>query len=100
MLRRLLEIIKKVQNSDNRAKKRWVIAATAVTMVLVTIMWLNSINNLIKPAYDQNPNFDDSTREFWPVMKNGLSVLTASLKKQIGNLISKIMIERSVTIEK
>lgn len=108
MWQRLKRFIGKIQNSDEAIKKRWLIGASAASMIIVIAAWLFYISFVIKPI--GSPESPSADGQFWPIFKNGLVIVGAELKNlsgrvwditknQIKNLISIIMTERTITFE-
>ncbi len=108
MWQRFKRFIEKIQNSDEAIKKRWLIGASAASMIIVITVWLLYISFVIKPVGNQESPSADG--QFWPIFKNGLVIVGSELKNlngrvwdmtknQIKNLISIIMTERTTTFE-
>ena len=89
--------VARIQESDDRIKKRWVIGSSAATMLVVIGLWLMYMNFMIKNVNqpeNQNPPAISST--FWQVFKTGLKVVGGSIKEQFKQLTG----EREIVIEK
>ncbi len=100
MFEKLKNLLNNIQNSDEITKKRWLIASSAVAMVLVVSLWLIYINNAIQPA-DNNINIEKQESEigFFQIFKNGLNVAGESIWGGAKNFILKITGERIIIIE-
>lgn len=108
MWQKFHKFIEKIQNSDEAAKKRWLIGASVVSMVFIITLWLAYIGFIIKPMdFQKSPNSAD---EFWPIFKNGLLLTGGELGRlitqlsnlavvRVKNIISIIMNERTITFE-
>ena len=90
--------MQKIQNSDEATKKRWLIGAAAVSMILVISLWLVYIQSTVKSIGD-NIKDQESTIGFWQIFKNGLVIAFDSIKENIKVIISEITKSRTITIE-
>lgn len=94
------ELIENIQNSDEATKKRWLIASSAVTMILVVSLWLIYINHSIQPAGNNiNIEQQESGIGFWQIFKNGLNIVGESIWSNTKNFVLKITGERVITIK-
>lgn len=109
MWQKFHKFIEKIQNSNEATKKRWLIGASAVSMVFIITLWLVYIGFIIKPIDGEKTS--TSTDEFWPVFKNGLIIARAEIGRlitqlwnlflvQTKNIISIITNERTITFER
>jgi uncharacterized Rmd1/YagE family protein len=98
MFRNLKTFLQKIQNSDEATKKRWLIGATAISMILVIGLWLVYIQSTVK-SIGNNIGDQESTVGFWQIFKNGLVVIFNSVKENIKIIISEITKSRTITIE-
>lgn len=99
MFKKLKVFLKKIQNSDEATKKRWLIGATAVSMILVIGLWTIYINSAIKFAPESAKNQEEPIIGFWQIFKNGSMVILNSIKENVKNIISEITKSRTITIE-
>lgn len=108
MFEKLRKFLNNIQNSDEAVKKRWLLGASAVSMVFIITLWIVYIGFIIKPMDSEGS--PKSTGEFWPIFKNGLFIAGAELGGfasrlwnltvvQIKNIVSVIMRERTITFE-
>ncbi len=98
MFKKLKVFLQKIQNSDENIKKRWLIGATAISMVLVISLWLVYVQSTVK-SISNNIKDQESTIGFWQIFKNGLVVIFNSVKENIKIIISEITKSRTITIE-
>ena len=98
MFKNLKTFLQKIQNSDEATKKRWLIGATAISMILVISLWLVYIQSTVKSIGD-NIKDQESTIGFWQIFKNGLVIVFNSVKENIKIIISEITKSRTITIE-
>lgn len=98
MFKSLKKYLKKIQNSDEATKKRWLIVSSAIAMVLVISLWLVYINWTIKSVGD-NVEKQNLEPGFWQIFKTGLKVAGESAWDGVKNSVSKITGERIITIE-
>jgi hypothetical protein len=68
------DFLKKLQQSDDARKKRWMIASTGLTMVVVIYLWLGYFNNLIADSSMQSAKIEESESgfSFGQTMKMGV----------------------------
>ena len=98
MFKKLKVFLQKIQNSDEATKKRWLIGATAISMILVIGLWLVYIQSTVK-SIGNNIEDQESTVGFWQIFKNGLVVVFNSVKENIKIIISEITKSRTITVE-
>lgn len=98
MFEKLKAFLKKIQNSDENTRKRWLIGTTAISMVLVISLWLVYIQSTVK-FISNNIEDQESTIGFWQIFKNGLVVILNSVKENIKIIISEITKSRTITVE-
>ncbi|NCO15186.1 hypothetical protein COW77_00195 [Candidatus Wolfebacteria bacterium CG18_big_fil_WC_8_21_14_2_50_39_7] len=98
MFKKLKIFLQKIQNSDEATKKRWLIGATAISMILVIGLWLVYIQSTVK-SIGNNIENQESTVGFWQIFKNGLVVVFNSVKENIKIIISEITKSRTITVE-
>lgn len=85
MISKLNDFIKNLQNSDPKTKKRWLIGATSITMILVITLWSFHISRFIK---DLNAAKTESNQaSFTAVFTNGLKIISKETAAQIKNLV-------------
>jgi len=98
MLGKLKKFLNNIRNSDEATKKRWLIGASALSMILIIGLWLVymrfSFESLTNSRQGQEPAIG-----FWQIFKNGLKVTGESLWDNIKGFILKIIGERTITIE-
>ncbi len=103
MLKILKQHLKKIQDSNEAVKKRWLIGASAIMMIFVIGGWLIYFNHTIETAKNIENEITVST-SFWQVFKAGLIITGESIKEFANNLISdinnKFRSENVIIIEK
>lgn len=97
MLKTLKKKLKKIQNSDEATKKRWVIGATIVTIIAVIAFWFIYIDWTVKSIGQEE--IQGPSTGAWQIFKNGLIVFVDSIKEIIKNFISKIYSEKTIIIK-
>ncbi len=98
MFKGLSAFLEKIQNSDEKIKKRWLVGASAVSIIIVVSLWLIYINFTTKPV-GKNVEINDSTIGFWQIFKNGLTIVFQSLKEKVRDILLEITKSRTVIIE-
>lgn len=71
--------LEKLQSADEDIKRRWMIGATIVIMVIVVYIWMAYFNTLISGFSPSQVSVSDQTAAgshgFWFTMKNGMSTI-------------------------
>jgi len=95
---KIRELLTKIQNSDEKTKRRYLIIMSAITMILIIVLWLiylkSTIQGVSQETVSQTPN-----TQFWQVFKNGLSITSQSIKENVQNIISQIFKGKTITIQ-
>lgn len=94
---KIRELLIKIQNSDEKTKNRWLIGASAVSIIIIIIFWLIYLKFSINPVV-QNIETED-TVGFWQIFKNGLKILSQFIKDFITGLFSKFTGGKTIIIE-
>lgn len=97
----MTDILEKIKNSGEKTKKKILIGATIVTMVIVLISWAAYMNAFVFKEASQNET-EKIEISFWPAFKSGISGGLKNIKDSISGLISKIKNiggENKITIE-
>ncbi len=101
----MLIFFKKIQNSDEKSKKRWLVILSGISIIIVITAWAYYMNAFVL----KNPN-EAASQEievgFWPVFKTGLAVTAGNIKIKAKNFIIDIIYkipkiggEKKITIE-
>ncbi|MCX6702410.1 MAG: hypothetical protein NTW60_00890 [Candidatus Wolfebacteria bacterium] len=81
------KLLEKIRNSDEGTKKKWVVAASSITMAIVIASWLLLSNSIVKPVNETTSQKDTG-------------IAYQSIMKEIGNMTKKLNSANSITIEK
>jgi len=91
----------KVQNSNESVKRKYLTIATVITMIVIIGLWLiylkstiSSFNQAAQPASSQT-----SETQFWQIFKNGLNIVSRSIKENIQNIASQIFKGNTIDIK-
>ena len=88
------EFIKKIQNSDEPTKRKWIIICSAISMFVIVVIWLIYFNFSFNAENAQKMEVVDNSRtEFWNVFKTGLKVVWNGMKNKISGLMGSNTIE-------
>jgi hypothetical protein len=98
MFKKLKNLLENIQNSDEATKKRWLIGVTSVSMVLIISLWLVYIKFTLE-SFTSSAQEQKSVVGFWQIFKNGLTIVSQSIKEGIKTIISEITKGRTITIE-
>lgn len=85
MFESLKNKLKQIQESNEAVKKRWLIALSCISMIIVISVWLALLNSSIKSAKNDNIKPTETKIEteigFWQTFKTGLKVIKESVNK-------------------
>jgi len=87
---RVRQRVRKIQRSNDRTKRRWLIGTTAVTMVAIIVLWVGYLNLTVPPLASPTEELasESETTEpdesFLTVFSRGIIVLGS----QVGNVFS------------
>jgi uncharacterized oligopeptide transporter (OPT) family protein len=98
MFERLRKLLNNIQNSDESVKKRWLIASSALAMILVIGLWLVYMNWALN-SFDKTAQKQESETGFWQIFKTGLNVVGESVWSNIKSFVQKITGERTIEIQ-
>lgn len=98
MRRKLKNLLENIQNSDEKTKKRWLIGASAISIILVIGLWFIYINFTTK-SLGGNTDIKEPTVGFWQIFKNGLTIVFQSVKEKAKDLFLEITKSRTIIIE-
>jgi len=98
MFQKIKNWLTKIQNSDEKTKRRYLIIASAITMILIISLWLICLKSTIS-GINQKITDQTSNTQFWQVFKNGLNITGQSIKENIQNIISQIFQGKTITIK-
>ncbi|MBI4086317.1 MAG: hypothetical protein HY433_03725 [Candidatus Liptonbacteria bacterium] len=71
-----MNFLKRLQESEENVKRRWLILGSAVMMILVVFIWLNYFNTLVQQA-SAPAQTEQAERglTFWQTFKSGLGIV-------------------------
>ncbi len=92
------KFIKKIQNSDENIKKKWLIVSSTISIILVIGLWLVYMNWTLNLP-DKTVQKQESETGFWQIFKTGLNVVGESIWNNIKNFAQKITGEKTIIIE-
>lgn len=86
--------IKKLQRSDDKTKKRWLVVSSAISMVIIFFLWLAYLNAVVMPETKQEKatattikiSEGGQKKSFFRTFSIGLKTVTGDLKKQFLNI--------------
>lgn len=88
-----------IRTAEHHIKKRWVLGMSALSALLVVTLWLAYMHTLLKPdtTVPVSGTTADAGQGFWPIMKNGLRIVSHEIKTKIEHLVGR---EKTITIKK
>lgn len=78
--------LERLQSADNETKRRWMVGAVIVFMIIVVYLWLAYFNNIVASS-NTVPSVAGETRtsfSFLDTMRRGTAVVSDSLKGLFG----------------
>ena len=96
----LMNFLKRLQESDENVKRRWLILGSAVMMILVVFVWLNYFNALVQQASAPAPA-EQSERglTFWQTFKSGLGIVFQTAGSKIKSWFEIVRSPKSYSIQ-
>lgn len=82
----LKDFLEKLQNADESIKKRWLVILSAISMVIIIIVWLKYFAFVIRPVGTLSQEDSGGGFSFWETMKTGVSVLWGKLLGALRSL--------------
>jgi len=91
----------KIQSSDEKTKRKYLILASAITMIVIIGLWLIHLKSTIQSPIQETQNqiSNVSSASFWQIFKNGLNITGSSIKQNIQDIFSKIFKGQTITIK-
>ncbi len=80
-----MSFLENLQNSDAGRKRRWLVGLSAVSMVVVIIIWLTYFDALVKPDLSAETG-EEQSFSFFSTLKNGAAKFAAGIEAQLGGL--------------
>ncbi len=96
---RFRNFIEKIQNSDERAKRRWLVISSAITMAIVLVLWIFYVSFIFQVPSAEQTNIQTDEPGFWQIFKNGAVVVFNSASEGLKNLISQLTGEKTIVIQ-
>jgi len=92
--------LERLRSADERTKTRWLIALSAISMVIVVFVWFRYFNNLIAESVSMRPVEEESRSfSFWQTIKNGAAFLRQDLSEKIRNFGAMLSAPRSYIVQ-
>lgn len=96
----MLNFLKKLQESDDSVKKRWLILSSAVMMFIVLFVWLNYFNTLIQQAGAPAPTEQaEHGLTFWQTFKSGLKIVSRGIAAKMESWFEILKSPKSYNIQ-
>lgn len=96
---RFRNFIEKIQNSDERIKRRWLIASSAAAMAVVLALWIFYISFIFQILPADAISDQSGEPGFWQIFKNGAVVVFNSASDGLKNLILQLTGEKTIVIQ-
>jgi hypothetical protein len=83
---RIEQFIKKLQESDEATKRRWLIASTVIVMVIVIFVWFKYFNAIIQFGGGSASAAEAPHASFWETMGRGVANVAGAIMNGIRRL--------------
>ena len=93
-----MNFLKRLQESDENVKRRWLIVSSAVIMILIVFIWLNYFNTLIQQASSPVDQAEYGLT-FWQTFKSGLGIVSQGIAIKIKSWFEVLRSPRSYNIQ-
>ncbi len=94
-----MDFIKKLQSADQSVKRRWLIGASALMLVLVIFFWLKYFNTLVQSPAAVSNNPAEQGFGFWPAIKIGARVFYDGLTNTLGRWLKLLNSPKNYIIQ-
>lgn len=84
------DFLEKLQNLDEPAKKRWLIALSTICALIIFVIWAKYFAFITRPFGNLGQESATGEFSFWETMKTGMSVLWskfADALRDIGRIL-------------
>lgn len=94
LIANIKKFIKKLQRSDDKTKKRWLIVSSAVSMLIIFFLWLTYLNLVVMPKTEIEKTAtttiiiknSEKNRSFFKTFFIGLKIMAENLKNQFTDI--------------
>jgi hypothetical protein len=99
MWEKLKNKLKRIQESDEQIKKRWLVLMSVISMAVIVAIWLFFLNS---PIGENKADKTESSEEvsFGQVFKAGLNSVSGSGWEEVKNLYSQVIGKMFIEVEK
>ncbi len=95
-----MDFLKRLQESDENIKRRWLILSSAVMMIFIVFIWLNYFNTLVQQAGAPAPTEQaEHGLTFWQTLKSGLGIVFQSIKANVSAWFEMLRSPKSYSIQ-
>jgi len=91
--------IEKIQNSDERTKRKWLVICSAVAMVVIVAFWVFYIKSIFEIPQPIQAETQASGPGFWDIFKNGASIVFNSIINNIKSIFANLTGSKTVIIQ-
>jgi len=93
--------IEKIQNSEERVKRRWMILFSVAAVMVIVALWVVSWSPFFGfgPATTNKVAVQVDEPGFWQIFKNSVNVVFGALAENFKNLIAQITNKKTIVIE-
>lgn len=95
------DFIKKLRESDESTKMRWLVVSSAIMMVFVIFFWMKYFTAFVAPTEQTQQAEQNSgqTFGFWQTFKSGLGIVAETIGQTLGSVINTIREPKSYEIK-
>jgi len=74
--------IRRIQRASDTVKRRWQIALTTISMILIILLWLGYVSVTIPKIEGTTPD-EDTTESFFSVFGRGFTIISGNAKEKL-----------------
>lgn len=89
--------IERIQNSDEKTKRQWMILFSIATIMVVTAFWI--FFTFRQASFSQSEISRVDEPGFWKISKNGVSVIFDFITEEVKSIFSLITKKNTIVIE-
>jgi len=91
-MNKVYEFIKKLRESEEHIKRRWLVLISGVLMVFIVFFWMKYFNSLVEPMDAPQPAEQSAGQgfTFWETFKSGLGAILETAGKTLSSFMNMI----------
>ncbi len=99
-MNKIYGFIKKLRESDEHTKRRWLFLISGVSMAVIVFFWMEYFASIVGPAAQPQPEEQNSGQgfAFWETFKAGLGIISENADKTFSSIMNAIRQPKSYDI--